>query len=502
MLNNLFNRLRGGIHPPDQKQMSAEQPITLMPFADRLILPLSQHIGTPAHPVVKVGDKVLGGQLLAEPDGHFSLPVHAPTSGVVIAFEDHRVPHPSNLTAPCLILAVDGDHLTLEQEGFDNFEQVSKQELLNKIRGCGIAGMGGAGFPTDAKLKPRSNKAIEALIINGMECEPYITADDRLMREHADDVVTGARILAYLLDYPKRCVIAVEDNKPEAVAMLRLAAAGSQVEVAEFPTKYPSGSEKQLIQLVTGKKLPTGKLPSDIGVMVQNITTTVGVYRAIIQGKPMGARVTTVTGKAIARPGNYKVLMGTPVAHLLKETGYDESKSSRLILGGPMMGFTITDAQVPIIKTSKCVLAPSLEEFPDPPVPQACIRCGKCAQVCPMQLLPQQLYWYARSRDQEKLQRYHLFDCIECGSCAYACTSNIPLVHYFRAAKGDIRTRQQQQQAAASAKLRHEKRVARKEALQAERDAKRKPRPKPDQAMDKNTEPGKIIASTTETIES
>ena len=498
---NILNRLRGGIHPPDQKQMSAEQPITLMPFADRLILPLSQHIGTPAHAVVKVGEKVLGGQLLAEPDGHFSLPVHSPTSGTVIAFEEHRVPHPSNLTAPCLILAVDGDHLALEQQGFEHFEQASKQELLNKIRSCGIAGIVGAGFPIDAKLIPRSNKTIDTLIINGMECEPYITADDRLMREHAADVVIGARILAYLLDYPKRCLIAVEDNKPEAIAMLRQAAAGSQIEVAEFPTKYPSGSEKQLIQLATGKKLPTGKLPSDIGVMVQNITTTVGVYRAIIQGKPMGARVTTVTGKAIARPGNYKVLMGTPVAHLLRETGYDETKSSRLILGGPMMGFTITDPQIPIIKTSNCVLAPSMDEFPAPSIPQACIRCGRCAQVCPMQLLPQQLYWYAKSRDQEKLQRYRLFDCIECGSCAYACTSNIPLVHYYRAAKGEIRTRQQQQQAAASAKLRHEKRVARKEALQAERDAKRKPRPKPEVTPD-HMSAGDIIASTTETLES
>ncbi len=473
---NLFKRLRGGIHPPDRKQMSAEHPIRLMPFADRLVLPLSQHIGTPAHTVVKIGEKVLGGQLLAEADGHFSLPVHSPTSGKVIGFEDRRVPHPSNLMAPCIMLEVDGDHRAVEQQGFDDFEQVPKAELLAAIRSCGIAGMGGAGFPTDAKLKPRAGSAIETLIINGMECEPYITADDRLMREHADDVVAGARILAHLLDNPGRCLIAVEDNKPEAIAQLRQAASGSEVEVLELPTKYPSGSEKQLIQLVTGQKLPTGRLPSDIGVMVQNITTTVGVFRAIKHGKPMGARVTTVTGKAIANPGNYKVLMGTPVSHVLKETGYQPELSSRLIMGGPMMGFTITDTEIPIIKTSNCVLAPTQDEFGEVDTPQACIRCGRCAQVCPMQLLPQQLYWYSQSRDQDKLQRYNLFDCIECGSCAYVCTSNIPLVHYYRAAKGDIRNRQQQQQAAAGAKKRHEKRMARMAALKAERDAKRKPR--------------------------
>ncbi len=486
---NLFKRLKGGIHPPDQKQMSAEHPIKLMPFADRLILPLSQHIGTPAHPIVKVGEKVLGGQLLAEADGHFSLPVHSPTSGKVIGFEDRRVPHPSNLTAPCLVLEVDGDHKALEQEGFEDFEKVPRAELLAKIRACGIAGMGGAGFPTDAKLKPRDGQAIETLIINGMECEPYITADDRLMRELPNDQVMGARILAHLLDNPARCVIAVEDNKPEAIAALREAAAGTCVEIMELPTKYPSGSEKQLIQLVTGKKLPTGRLPSDIGVMVQNITTTGGVFRAIIQGKPMGARVTTVTGGAIAKPGNYKVLMGTPVSHVLKETGYQKEISSRVIMGGPMMGFTITDTEIPIIKTSNCVLAPTEQEFGEPATPQACIRCGRCAQVCPMQLLPQQLYWYSQSRDADKLQRYNLFDCIECGSCAYVCTSNIPLVHYFRAAKGEIRARQQQQQAAAGAKMRHEKRMARMEALKAERDAKRKSRSKNASAAKAKAEP-------------
>lgn len=486
----LFQRLKGGIHPPEHKDVSADHPIRLMPFADYLVLPLSQHIGTPAHPVVKAGDKVLGGQLLAEPDGHFSLPVHAPTSGRVIGFEERPVPHPSNLTAPCILLDVDGDHQSIEQKGFENFEAIPKEVLLNHIRSCGIAGMGGAGFPTDAKLKPRSAVKIDCLIVNGMECEPYITADDRLMREQAEDVVTGARILAYLLDYPKRCMIAVEDNKAEAIAKLREAATGTQIEIAVFPTKYPSGSEKQLIQLATGKKLPTGKLPSDIGVMVQNITTTGGVYRAIIQGKPMAARVTTVTGGAVEQPGNYKVLMGTPVAHMLKATGYDAGRSSRLIMGGPMMGFTITDPQIPIIKTSNCVLAPTQKEIPQPPPPQPCIRCGACAEVCPMQLLPQQLYWYARSRNQSQLQDYNLFDCIECGSCAYVCTSNIPLVHYFRAAKGEIRSKQRQQQAAASAKLRHEKREARKAALQAERDAKRKPRPKAETEGD-----AKIIAS-------
>jgi electron transport complex protein RnfC len=367
----------------------------------------------------------------------------------------------------------------VEKTGYIDYRNTPKQKLLDKIHDCGIAGMGGAGFPTRIKLDPRNPDSIHTLIVNGAECEPYITADDRLMREMTDELVIGISVLAHLLGHPANCIIAVEDNKPEAIAALRTAATGKKIEIVVLPTKYPTGSEKQLIQIITGKQVPPGKLPSDLGVVVQNITTTVAVFRAVILGKPLSRRITTVTGEAVARPGNYKVLVGTPVSHLLKHAGFDPSLASRLIMGGPMMGFTIADPRVPIVKTSNCVLAPSIQELPPPPPAQPCINCGLCMQACPMQLLPQQLYWHCRGHNPSQLEKLKLMDCIECGSCSYTCTSNIPLVHYFRAAKGEIRAAQQAQLANQHAKQRQQARVDRKAAILAEKEAKRLARKNP-----------------------
>ena len=319
------------------------------------------------------------------------------------------------------------------------------------------------------------HQRVEQLIINAVECEPYITADDRLMRERADEIVLGIQILQYLLN-PHDTLIGIEDNKPEAIAALRAACADSDVEVRVVPTKYPSGGEKQLIQLLTGKEVPSGSIPAQCGVVCQNVGTAWAVKRAVHDGEPLLSRITTVTGDAVARPGNYEVWLGTPVADLLHHAGVDKERLGRLVMGGPMMGFTLHDPSVPVVKTSNCVIAASAEELPEPPPEQACIRCGACAEVCPANLLPQQLYWYAKTDDFERAQHHNLMDCIECGACAYVCPSHIPLVQYYRYAKGEIRTQAAEQIKADRARERFEARQARLEREQAEKEARRRAR--------------------------
>ncbi|HCR80716.1 MAG TPA: electron transport complex subunit RsxC, partial [Alcanivorax sp.] len=347
--------------------------------------------------------------------------------------------------------------------------------LIALLRDAGVAGLGGAGFPTSVKVNLGDHQRVEQLIINAVECEPYITADDRLMRERADEIVLGIQILQYLLN-PHDTLIGIEDNKPEAIAALRAACADSDVEVRVVPTKYPSGGEKQLIQLLTGKEVPSGSIPAQCGVVCQNVGTAWAVKRAVHDGEPLLSRITTVTGDAVARPGNYEVWLGTPVADLLHHAGVDKERLGRLVMGGPMMGFTLHDPSVPVVKTSNCVIAASAEELPEPPPEQACIRCGACAEVCPANLLPQQLYWYAKTDDFERAQHHNLMDCIECGACAYVCPSHIPLVQYYRYAKGEIRTQTAEQIKADRARERFEARQARLEREQAEKEARRRAR--------------------------
>lgn len=466
--------IHGGVHPPENKHQSLVEPIQPAGIPPRLILPLSQHIGAPAAPLVEVGDTVLKGQQIAEAKGLVSAPIHAPTSGVIAAIEPRVIPHPSGMSAPCIILDTDGKDTWIEHEGVEDYRSLEKPELLKRIREAGIAGMGGAGFPSAVKLG--GTKAIDTLILNGTECEPYITADDILMRERAEQIIAGAEILRHLVAPSERTVIGVEDNKPEGIAALRKAAEGTGIQVAVFPTKYPSGGEKQLIEILTGREVPSGGLPADIGVVCQNIGTAVAIYRAICFGEPLISRITTVTGEACGHQRNYEVLLGTPVQYLLDRSDFDASRCIRLIMGGPMMGYTLPDTGVPIVKTSNCVLAPTVEELPPPPPAQACIRCGMCAEACPVSLLPQQMYWYARSQEYDKLEEHNLFDCIECGACSYACPSHIPLVQYYRAAKGEIRQAEQDRIKAERSKERFEARQARIEKEAAEKEAKKRAR--------------------------
>lgn len=463
----------GGIHPPENKRQSTRDAIRPMPLPAYLILPLQQHIGAPAKPCVAVGDTVVKGQLLAEANGPVSATLHAPTSGTIIGLEDRLVPHPSGMSDRCLILKPDGLDTWRERSPLDPFSQ-EPEDLLEKIRQSGICGLGGAGFPTAVKLST-GQRVVETLIINAAECEPYITADDSLLREYSQELIAGLDILVHVLQ-PERVIIGIEDNKPEAVNSLKVALRGKPYQLTVIPTKYPSGGEKQLIQILTGQEVPYGGIPLELGIVCQNVGTVVAIYRALCLDEPLISRITTVTGEGVERPGNYEVLLGTPISHLLKEAGFLREKTRRVVMGGPMMGFQLPDLDVPVVKTTNCILAASEAEFPEPEPEQACIRCGFCAEVCPARLLPQQLYWFSRSEQYEKAELYHLDDCIECGACAYVCPSHIPLVQYYRHAKGEIRRLEAEQSRSDHARERFEARQARLEREKAEKEAKRKAR--------------------------
>jgi electron transport complex protein RnfC len=463
----------GGIYPPERKGLSNTPPLRKARMPEELVLPLAQHIGPPAKPQVAVGDRVLGGQRLTDLSG---LPVHAPTSGHVSAIEERPVPHASGLRGPCIVIACDGLDEWGEGDRFEDFRKADRGELIAHLHASGIAGMGGAGFPTARKLPRDEASSIPTLIINGTECEPYITADDILMRERAAQIVEGVEILAHIAG-SREILIGIEDNKPEAIAAMREAVRGREaMEIMVFPTKYPSGGEKQLIEILTGRQVPSGGLPSDLGILCQNVGTAVAVADAVLRGRPLVSRITTVTGETPQRPGNFEVLIGTPMRQLLAEAGCSlptGSEARRLIMGGPMMGVTMPDADCPIVKTTNCLLVPAADELGNDQTAQACIRCGHCAEACPASLLPQQLYWYARARDHERLEEHHLADCIECGACSFVCPSNIPLVQYYRASKAAIREQRAEDARSERARQRFEARQQRIERAAAEKEAKR-----------------------------
>ncbi|MDX1391576.1 MAG: electron transport complex subunit RsxC, partial [Rheinheimera sp.] len=456
----------GGIHPPARKASTSQRPIAVLPLPDRLYIPLRQHIGVAGRLLVQSGDRVLKGQALTSADNSMALPVHAPTSGTVLSIAPHTSPHPSALPELTIILAPDGLDEWREREPL-NFIQCDKAQLLNRIQDSGIAGMGGAGFPTH--LKTGVAQPVDYLIINAVECEPYISADDMLMQEAAITIVKGIDILCHLLN-PKAVLIGIEDDKP--IAMAAMQAACNQREhyyVRAVPTKYPSGGEKQLIQLLTSKEVPNGRRPIDIGIVMQNVGTAFAIAQAVLDDHPLISRIVTVAGDTLDQPQNVMALLGTPVSDLLKACGFVAEKRQRVIMGGPMMGFTLPDLSVPVIKTTNCILAPTAKELPAAGEETDCIRCSACADACPATLLPQQLLWYSKAKDSEKLKEYNLADCIECGACAYVCPSEIPLVQYYRVAKAEIREQQREALKAEQAKARFEARNARLEKEKQQR---------------------------------
>ncbi|MGB5438720.1 MAG: electron transport complex subunit RsxC [Gammaproteobacteria bacterium] len=478
-------RFHGGLKLDSNQEATSATPIAAATIPEYLVLPLLQHIGAPADCLVKAGDYVYKGQPVARPVGAVSAPVHASSSGTVIAVEPRPIPHPSGLQAPCIIIATDGKDQWQEPvaPGLD-YTAVDPAALYMHIRESGIVGLGGAGFPTPVKLAGAHNN-IDLLLINGAECEPYISCDNRLLQERAADVIEGTRILQHITR-ANRCIIAVENHMAAAGRALDAVLDNGNptaIRVVRVPDIYPTGGERQLIKVLTNREVPSQGLPVDIGIICQNVGTAAALYNSVVNNRPLLSRIVTVTGRGIAKPCNVEALLGTPVSHLVNTCGGYTDSIERLLIGGPMMGYAVTTDSVPVIKTTNCVLAVTREEMPAPPSEQPCIRCGKCTDVCPADLLPQQLYWYARSGNHDAAQDYDLFDCIECGCCAYVCPSHIPLVQYYRHAKTEIWAQEEQKKASDIARQRHEARQARLERIKQER-AERQSRKKQALAKD------------------
>jgi len=474
-----LHTFHGGVHPEEHKQESSGLPSTRAPMPKRLVLPLQQHIGAKAKAVVQTGDKVLKGQLIAQAEGMVSAAIHAPTSGTILSVDLHSVPHPSGLYEICATIEPDGEDRWIEHVPLD-FRALAKPDLLMKLRDGGIVGLGGATFPSHVKFISNTTQKVQTLILNGAECEPWITTDDRLMRERAAEIVQGIEILRYLAE-PSETLIGIEDNKPEAIAAMQQACANTNIEVVTVPTLYPTGGERQLIKILTGKEVPSGGLPLSVGVVCSNVATAYTVHRLVNHGEPMISRMVTITGN-IKVPQNIEILIGTPIEELVQYAGGDLPDSEGYILGGPMMGMHITDGRLPMVKGINCIIVKSEKLFSSPPPALPCIRCTRCAQACPADLQPQELYWFSKAKDFAKAQEYNLLDCIECGTCAFVCPSNIPLVQYYRFAKSEISARAKDAVSADAARVRHEFRVARTErdkrekaeklALQKEKNAK------------------------------
>ncbi|MCR3970273.1 electron transport complex subunit RsxC [Aeromonas veronii] len=460
----------GGIHPADNKLQSSQSPVEQAGLPPRLIIPVRQHAGAAGDLLVQVGDKVKKGQPLTRYARGRVVPVHASTSGTITEIANHTVAHPSGLDDLCVILTPDGEDEWGERNGKPDYWNLERGELLERIQQAGIAGLGGAVFPTHSKLDGRG-QLTEILIVNGLECEPYITTDDRLMQQYADEIMDGIRVLKHLLK-PKLTLIGVEDNKPEAITELTRHATDEDVLVKTVPTKYPSGGAKQTIELLTGRQVPKGGRAVDIGIMVLNVATVFAIKRAIIDGEPLIERIVTLTGDSFKKPGNAWVRLGTPVRWLLQRFELQPEADQRVIMGGPMMGFTLPHAMVPVVKATNCLLAPTQAELPAPGPEQACIRCSACADACPATLLPQELYWYSRAKEYDKAEKLNLMDCIECGACAWVCPSEIPLVQYYKIAKDDIREARAEAEKAERAKQRFEAKQARFEREKAAREAR------------------------------
>ena len=454
-MSRMLHAFHGGLRLETFKELSNKEVSEVHPLPERLILPLQQHIGIPAVPIVKIGEAVLKGQIIARADGYVSVPLHASTSGRILDIGNYPVPHPSQLREPCIVIEADGDDRWFDIQPTDDYLALDPRELQKVIRECGIIGLGGAGFPAHVKLNEGVENAVDTLLINGAECEPYITCDDRLIQEKAHYIVAGTRMILHAVQ-AQQCVIAVEEDMTAAHDALSKWV-GDDIELVKIPTRYPAGGEKQLIQVITGKEVPSGGFPIDIGIVIHNVATAAAVYRAVTRGEPLVSRYVTITGR-VERPRNLQVLLGTPVKDCVEKCGRMNFDDCRVILGGPMMGMHVKNPDIPIIKTTNCVLIRDREPVA-PELP--CIRCGDCVEVCPIRLLPQQLYWHARADDLNAAHRLHLFDCIECGLCAYVCPSHIPLVQYYRYAKSRIAAEERRQRGADHSRARFEKREER-----------------------------------------
>ena len=467
--------LRGGVHPEGRKDLSAERHIRALPLPKILFVPLQQHIGAPATPVVNVGDKVLKGQLIAAAQGAVSSAIHAPTSGVIAALGDCTAPHPSGLPVPTITIESDGEDKWIATETVADPFALTAEDIAARVAAAGIVGLGGATFPAALKLNLSRSSGVQTLIMNGGECEPYLTCDDRIMRERAFEIVEGIRLIAHAVA-AREVLIGIEDNKPEAIAAMAAAAQGTAVKVLAMPSMYPMGSEKQIIQVLVGREIPAGGRPADIGVLVHNVATAYAVQQAVRYGRPLVSRLVTISGGAIKTPCNVEALIGTPVQELIDFADGYTQPAARLVLGGPMMGQQFTNTGIPVVKGTSGVLALTPGEIGQS-APSPCIRCSTCVRACPVGLVPLEMMTRIRSSDLASAVKLGLKDCIACGSCSYVCPAHIPLVHYFNYAKGDLATQERaklKQEATKQLADARNERIARIERERAEAAAKRK----------------------------
>jgi len=463
IIEQVHQRFRGGLALPKHKELTRGKPILEAPIPPELIIPLRQHVGESAAVTVHVGQYVRRGEQIGRATDFLSAAVHASSSGRIIAIEDRVTPHPSGRKEPCVVIATDGEDASQGLPPWPNFHSLEHSTLRNRLRQCGVVGLGGAAFPTAAKLTYSPRRSIHTLILNAVECEPYLTCDESLLLERPQEILNGLEIMRHILQVPT-AVIAIGENMSASLASLKEAidAFSSQhVRIVVVPSLYPAGSEHQLVQMITGQEVPSGGLPSDLGVVTQNVATAAAVYRAVILGEPLTSRVVTITGQGITQPHNLRVRIGTPIQYLLDFCGGAVGSNHLVIMGGPMMGFALPNVASPVVKATNCLLMPGADELPGRGAAQPCIRCGFCVDACPVGLLPQQLYWHARANDLEAVQEHHLFDCIECGCCATVCPSQIPLVQYYRQAKREVAVHEQRREQATLARERYEHRLTR-----------------------------------------
>ena len=467
-----LGKMHGGLRLPAHKSASTQHPIRDVPIPRQLVLPVAQHVGATAQPLVRIGERVLKGQCLAEPDADLGAPVHASSSGKVVAIEPWPVSRRLGDPAPCIIIECDGEDRAIEHNAHSGAAlDLPPEALVATLLQGGIVGLGGAVFPTAQKLMQARSSGTQYLLLNGVECEPYISCDDALMRERAPAILGGAQILMHALRV-SACYVVVESDKPEALEQLARALGelgDERIVLKQVPTIYPSGGEDQLVQLVTNREVPSGGLPTDVGCLVQNVGTAAAVHDWVVNREPLISRVTTVTGDGIAAPQNVRARIGTTVADVIRVAGGYTDRAEHLVIGGPMTGKSVTTDRVPLVKATNCILVVSRSPFRNRELP--CIRCGECAAVCPVQLLPQQLFWHACADDEKKLRAYGLTDCIECGCCDLVCPSHIPLTADFRKAKGRIRELADEKARAERARRRFEARSERLQREQEQREA-------------------------------
>jgi electron transport complex protein RnfC len=434
-MTSLLTFPKGGVHPPAAKGLTSHLPIEVMPVADELEIILGQHIGAPCTPTVAAKDEVQEGDIIGEVIKGLGVPLHAPVAGTIKGLSQSA--HPMRVSAPSLILQTNHDSPVAKYSRCE-WQHLSKEELLRKVHDSGIVGIGGAGFPSHVKLNPPADNPVDTLILNGAECEPYITADHRQMLEQSAEIVEGAKVILQILGITN-CSIGIEDNKPDALAAMHAAAstastAQHKITVQALKVKYPQGSEKQLIQSITGRKVPAFALPSAVGVVVHNVSTTKAIYEAVVLGKPLYEKVMTFSGKGISRPANLLVKVGTKVSDIVTYLGGVTPALSKVIMGGPMMGFAISTLDIPVTKTTSSVLFLADDEIDSSPHSQ-CIRCGWCIEACPMGLDPKEVAIHVEAGRAQDTSQFGVFECFECGCCAYVCPAKRPLVQFIRLAK-------------------------------------------------------------------